>query len=674
LHGNPPQGSPSNSPTPLFSFSLHYNDLSALQQSQKQAQYNGNIGGQRWRSALDGKVYSYAYTYDGASRLKSAYFLEEAQHQNPPAQANQVADYFEGDFTYDANGNIQNLTRKGYLETDLNGNETFGTLDALSYNYQGNQLINVTDATNDLDRDKSLGDFRDGNQKVSTGLNDYLYDDNGNLLQDRNKNISAITYNHLNLPEQILFGEDGQNYLRFVYDAAGVKLRQEVWQEGQLEKWTDYEGNFIYEQGKLAFFHTAEGRAVAQYLPQGEGTQPTFAYEYIIKDHLGNNRVSFREDETETYLATMDGADNEGGFHNIPETRSNGGFMNTSASKTEVSQPIGVWKTLQVSKGDTLQLSTVAKYDSEATENKSTQVSPILTNSGSSAQNPDSSTPNPEWILGVAISPASNNAEEGLPLAMLKAVLYEADGQTVIEERNTEITESAYQAWETLSSEWVMPENGLLQVSVVNTSDTEVLFDNVMVEYVPTLIAQEQHFYPFGMVLKGLEKQGQPQHRFTYNGKEEINDLGLGWIDYEARMYDPVGVRWWSLDLLAEKYSPITPYAYVGNSPMVFTDPNGMEIDWGNMNRQDKRAIKKEVRQLRKSQVFNDAWKQLKKSDKVFTIEASRSKAASGAYKAGNGELAGAFEGNYGSVMSMTVPSDPANPSGGTTTMESRIQ
>ncbi|MEM9982502.1 MAG: RHS repeat-associated core domain-containing protein, partial [Bacteroidota bacterium] len=360
-----------------------------------------------------------------------------------------------------------------------------------------------------------------------------------------------------------------------------------VWQEGQLEKWTDYEGNFIYEQGKLAFFHTAEGRAVAQYLPQGEGTQPTFAYEYLIKDHLGNNRVSFREGETETYLATMDGADNEGGFHNIAETRSNGGFMNSSASKTDVSQPIGIWKTLQVSKGDTLKLSTVAKYDSEATENKSTQVSPILTNSGNSSEGEGTQNP-PAWVLGVAISPASNNAEEGLPLAMLKAVLYEADGQTIIEERNTEISESAYQAWETLSSEWVMPENGLLQVSMVNASDTEVLFDNVMVEYAPTLIAQEQHFYPYGLTMQGLGKQGIPQHRFTYNGKEEINDLGLGWIDYGWRSMDRTLGRWWSIDNKAEKYISLSTYHYAGNNPTRFFDIDGNEFTedaWTHVNR-----------------------------------------------------------------------------------------
>ena len=35
-------------------------------------------------------------------------------------------------------------------------------------------------------------------------LEDYTYDDNGNLLTDANKGISLIKYNHLNLPTEII--------------------------------------------------------------------------------------------------------------------------------------------------------------------------------------------------------------------------------------------------------------------------------------------------------------------------------------------------------------------------------------------------------------------------------------------------------------------------------------
>ncbi|MGD1842671.1 MAG: RHS repeat-associated core domain-containing protein, partial [Thermonemataceae bacterium] len=455
---------------------------------------------------------------------------------------------------------------------------------------KGNQLINVTDATNDLDRDKSLGDFRDGNKKANTGLDDYLYDPNGNLLLDHNKNISAITYNHLNLPEQILFGEDGQNYLRFVYDAAGVKLRQEVWQEGQLEKWTDYEGSFIYEQGKLAFFHTAEGRAVAQYLPQGEGTQPTFAYEYIIKDHLGNNRVSFREGETETYLATMDGADNEGGFHNIAETRASLTGHSSQVSKTDATQPEGLWKVLPVSKGDTIQVAVDARYLVEASEQRNNvDINPIVQNTGSGSDNAaDNGDTTPEWVLGVSLTPNPQSEDSGVPQAYVQYLLYDETGEVLQSSGQVAISDQAKDGWETLTLEYIAEENGVLQVLALNNSDVEVYFENFQIEYAPTLIAQEQHFYPYGLTMQGLGKQGIPQHRFTYNGKEEVNDFNLGWIDYGWRNMDRALGRWWSIDNKAEKYISLSTYHYAGNNPTRFFDIDGNEFTedaWAHVNR-----------------------------------------------------------------------------------------
>jgi len=47
------------------------------------------------------------------------------------------------------------------------------------------------------------GDFQEGGTRL--GL-EYLYDANGNLTQDRNKGITGIVYNHLNLPRLIHFG------------------------------------------------------------------------------------------------------------------------------------------------------------------------------------------------------------------------------------------------------------------------------------------------------------------------------------------------------------------------------------------------------------------------------------------------------------------------------------
>jgi RHS repeat-associated protein len=67
-------------------------------------------------------------------------------------------------------------------------------------------------------------------------------------------------------------------------------------------------------------------------------------------------------------------------------------------------------------------------------------------------------------------------------------------------------------------------------------------------------------------------------NQYQYNGKELQDELDLGWLDYGMRMYQPEIGRWGAVDPLAEKYYPVTPYAYVANSPVSLMDPNGAEI------------------------------------------------------------------------------------------------
>ncbi len=90
-------------------------------------------------------------------------------------------------------------------------------------------------------------------------------------------------------------------------------------------------------------------------------------------------------------------------------------------------------------------------------------------------------------------------------------------------------------------------------------------------------VEQVNHYYPFGGLFgEGVQTENQP---YRYNGKELDRELGLDMYDYGARHYDAAIGRWLTVDLLAEKYYSISPYAYVANNPVRFIDPEGMRLD-----------------------------------------------------------------------------------------------
>ncbi|RPE08305.1 hypothetical protein EGT74_14695 [Chitinophaga lutea] len=125
------------------------------------------------------------------------------------------------------------------------------------------------------------------------------------MVSDANKGISQITYNHLNLPEQITI--TGKGTIRYVYDAAGVKHRKTVTDNtsGQSQTTTTaYNGGLVYERNSLRLISHEEGRIRLSY----PSNQPvTYTYDYFIKDHLGNVRMVLTEgSEQQMYLATME--------------------------------------------------------------------------------------------------------------------------------------------------------------------------------------------------------------------------------------------------------------------------------------------------------------------------------------------------------------------------------
>ncbi|MGB0523804.1 MAG: RHS repeat domain-containing protein [Flammeovirgaceae bacterium] len=166
-----------------------------------------------------------------------------------------------------------------------------------------------------------------------------------------------------------------------------------------------------------------------------------------------------------------------------------------------------------------------------------------------------------------------NQVTSGQLQAYARMVIVDEDGNELQEQ--FELISHAANRYNSLTLQLAIEHDGYAIVYLANESMMDVFFDELRVKH-ERLVWQENSYYPFGMSIKPLDKDGQPDHRFTYNGKEYQEEIG--WSDYGARMLDAQIARWNGVDLLAEEYLPISPYAYVANNPIKLVDPDGMQI------------------------------------------------------------------------------------------------
>ncbi len=92
-------------------------------------------------------------------------------------------------------------------------------------------------------------------------------------------------------------------------------------------------------------------------------------------------------------------------------------------------------------------------------------------------------------------------------------------------------------------------------------------------------ITDSNDYYPFGMnhLKTGFSffSPASAYKNYKYNGKE-LQETGM--YDYGARFYMPDIGRWGVVDPLAEKYTRMSPYTYVGNNPAIFVDYDGRDF------------------------------------------------------------------------------------------------
>ncbi|MFM7430999.1 MAG: RHS repeat-associated core domain-containing protein, partial [Flammeovirgaceae bacterium] len=108
-----------------------------------------------------------------------------------------------------------------------------------------------------------------------------------------------------------------------------------------------------------------------------------------------------------------------------------------------------------------------------------------------------------------------------------------------------------------------------------NATPVEVYFDDFKVTHTKSPVVASDDYYPFGLAFNSYSRENTTPQDYKYNGKEEQTELGLGWLDYGARMYQPELGRFFTQDRFADKYLDLTPYHYGANNPIFFNDING---------------------------------------------------------------------------------------------------
>jgi len=218
-------------------------------------QLNGQVGGQLWNTQGDDAQRKYEYSYDNAGRLINAIFTEQ-QHPGDGWSSTKM-DFsvtgVSGQITYDYNGNLLTMLQKGVLP----GTPSPLTVDDLRYAYSpySNKLQSVTDQMTQTSSNGQFGDFKDGAN--AAGTPDYVYDANGNLVIDLNKNVQSlnngaagtngISYNFLDKPDQIRIV--GKGTIKIVYSATGEKLQRVfIPESGGLSTITTYINEYIYQE------------------------------------------------------------------------------------------------------------------------------------------------------------------------------------------------------------------------------------------------------------------------------------------------------------------------------------------------------------------------------------------------------------------------------------------
>ncbi|MGB5927436.1 MAG: RHS repeat-associated core domain-containing protein, partial [Cyclobacteriaceae bacterium] len=589
----------SNALKDVFGFELRYNEQEAGLSNE--ARYNGNISAIVWKAENQlsdqqpVRTRSYTFAYDDMGRLLSADFRG---YENGTWTAEADA-YDVNGLSYDANGNIESLTRYAQLSDTA----AAAKIDELSYTYEAgsNRLQTVSDASG------SGKGFIDGASLSS----EYTYDNDGNLTRDENKDID-ITYNILSKTATVVSDSATVTY---IYSATGQRLQERVKINSDSTIIRDMIGGLVWESKegltpKLSYLPMPEGRLVKQ--------DSTFRYEYFYTDHQGNTRVSWTpaEGSQSQHTLTMESGANEEGdyprFKNVAAFR-DGTQALSGSSSAKVTNATGPYISIPVMKGDTIDASVYYFYDDQSTSSSSQQMltqeksspgsnndftfmAPLITTSPRIPGTGDREALGGKislnlaalYPIGKALFGKKNESTSNLsisentlgmpPAAYLELLLYDKDS-SLVSSQAVPVGSSTF--WSQIDGTLTASVNGYIVVQLRSQDTQDVWFDDLQIDHRKpdrAVVLQENHYYPFGLQMEGVAVNTAlptDPNRKLYNASSDWQkETGLYSTQY--REYDPALGRFHAIDPMAGSFATWTPYMYGYNDPVNANDPTGL--------------------------------------------------------------------------------------------------